>query len=383
MRSRDVRALITCAVLAMAVLSRVELAEAQPGKVSGFATNSVGVMEGKVTDDDGDGIADVEVFITMPDGSELKTKTDDKGKYKIDLGQVQGQKFVFVRQVARINGQVLATTLYEGEEVVEIEESEKPKVMPRPTTATNLILPYTGAAKDENAWARTWLMLDINAQGQVTRMKVLKPAGFGLDEAAVKAAAKLRFQPARGLSGKPVPALVLWDYEWPAYWWLISQKFSLEAVPREADMVPCEGTSAPNSKYFRDCSTADLSKVATAPWIDAIAIWDPPPEAPGPRARRRIHWYEDPLGWVLVGTGVVASGAAVHLYFSAQSRFDEADREPDTVREAQIRSQAEFRETAAVVMGILGVAALGVGTTTLILHTDGHSSGSVAVAGRF
>ncbi len=380
MRSWDMRASISGMVLALAMLVGGKLAAAQG--VSGFTTNSTGVMEGKVTDNDGDELDGVEVFVTMPDGSERKAVTDSKGKYKIDLGQAAGQKFVFVRRAARIHGQVLTASLHEGEEVFEIQESEKPKVMPRPTTATNLIPEYSDEAREKNVWARAWLMLDIDAQGQVIRMKMLKAPGYGLDDIAVKAAARLRFQPARSLSGKPIPSLVLWDYEWPAYYWLISGKFSPAALPPEVQLMPCQGTVAPNALYFRDCSTADVSKSVSLPWIPAISVLDAPKEEEikGPR---HTYWYEDKLGWVLAGTGAVAVGASIHLLVSSETRHDEADRQMDPVREAQIRSQAEFRRSAGLVIGAFGLVSLGVGTATLVIHTDGYSQGLVQVSGRF
>lgn len=380
MRSWDVRASISWMVLALVMLVGVKLAAAQG--VSGFTTNSTGMMEGTVTDDDGDGLDGVEVFVTMPDGSERKGKTNDKGKYKVDLGQDPGQKFVFVRRTARIQGQVLATSLLDGEEVFEIQESEKPKVMPRPTKATNLIPDYSSEARAKDVWARAWLMLDIDAQGQVIRMKMLNAPGHGLDEIAIKEAARLRFQPALSLSGKPIPSLVLWDYEWPSYYWLLSQKFSPEALPPEAELVPCKGTEAPNAKYFRDCTTADVAKAQSLPWIPAISVLDAykEKEVQGPR---HTYWYEDKLGWVLTGTGAVAVGASIHLLISSGTRHDEADRETNSIRKAQIRSQADFRRSAGLVIGAIGLVSLGVGTATLILHTDGYSQGLVKVSGRF
>lgn len=63
---------------------------------------------------------------------------------------------------------------------------------------------YPDEARKDGLEGQVLLQLGISADGHVTKAKVLKQAGHGFDEAAVKIALqKLRFRPAR-LNGEPV-----------------------------------------------------------------------------------------------------------------------------------------------------------------------------------
>jgi hypothetical protein len=151
MRNWDLRASLLCLFTAvLLLLGPTREAAADEGRVSGFTTNATGEMTGKVTSNGGEPLVGVEVHVTSPSGERV-SKTDAKGDYKIDLGKDEGQKFVFVREIARINGQTLETSLLEGgEEAFEIREAEKPKVMPRPKQGTNLIPDYSDEARDKD-----------------------------------------------------------------------------------------------------------------------------------------------------------------------------------------------------------------------------------------
>lgn len=56
------------------------------------------------------------------------------------------------------------------------------------------------------------LRVGIDETGRVKEVKVIKRAGYGLDEAAVKAMWRFRFSPALGQDGKPVPFRINYDY---------------------------------------------------------------------------------------------------------------------------------------------------------------------------
>jgi TonB family protein len=58
------------------------------------------------------------------------------------------------------------------------------------------------------------LVLDVDATGRVTHAVVEKPVGHGFDEAAVAAAQKLEFEPAKR-DGKPVAARIRYQYRFP------------------------------------------------------------------------------------------------------------------------------------------------------------------------
>jgi hypothetical protein len=380
MRSWDVRVLLLWILVVIGGASASREARADDERVSGFTTNSVGEMSGHVTDNDGDPLVGIEVFVTTAAG-ERKTTTDKKGRYKIDLGKEEGQKFVFVRAVARINGQSLETTELDGEEVFEIRESEKPKVMPRPKQGTNLIPEYSDEARDADVWARAWLLLDIDASGQVTRMKLLHAPGYGLDRIATLAAGNLEFEPAKSPSGKPVPALVLWTYEWPSYYWLLSNKFTPNAVPEAVAGMACASEPS-NTKRLRDCTKVDISKQHELPWLPAMRTTGRVLLSSG-KVVERDYWYQDYLGWALAGGGAAVVATSIYLIVGADEIDREAEREVDPVREAQKHDQADTRRFGGYVLSAVGLGMIGVGTAKLIIHTDGAKEASATVAWRF
>jgi TonB family protein len=70
---------------------------------------------------------------------------------------------------------------------------------------------YPAEARAQGLEADVVLSLDIDEQGQVTRASVTTPAGHGFDEAAIQAAEKFVFRPARR-GDKPVKARILYRY---------------------------------------------------------------------------------------------------------------------------------------------------------------------------
>lgn len=350
--------------------------------VSGFSTEGTGVIKGEVTDENGAPMSGVTVYANTT-GGERRTTTDTAGRYHLDLGEAEGPKFVYVRARARINGHTQRTAYEEGEEYVDILEADKPSIMPKPTKATNLVLDYSSAVKDANAWARAWLVLDVTASGFVRRLKLINRPGYGLDELAVREAFKLRFSPARSRAGKAVPAMVLWTYEWPSYWWMIEQKLDPRIVPEKASSLPCKGTSS-TERTQRDCTQADLAAAQLLPWIDGPAVPEvAPPPAIDVQEPIRYRWYHDRTGWLVTGTGAALSTIATYLLISAYQDEDEALDLPITNASRAARLDAvEQRKTTSLVLGAAGVVALGLGVTRLVLHDDGTAT-TVSLALRF
>lgn len=367
-------------VLMMGILGASEVRAEDP--VSGFSTEGTGILAGEVTSEAGEPLSGVTVVATTPDG-EVTTVTDAKGNYRMDLGPALGAKFVFVRRRARINGHTTRTATEDGEEFFDILEADKPKVMPRPQTGTNVVPEYSQAARDADVWARAWLILDVDDSGRVGKLKLVNRPGYGLDEIAVREAFKLRFAPAQNRAGKPMRALVLWTYEWPSYWWMIDNKFVPGFLPDKIADVPCKGTLS-SQRRLRDCSQADVAKAHEVEWINAPSLPELSPRsvaavtAPAPE-----RWYHDHVGWVVSGTGAVLVGLGVYLVISGYQQEADADELVDNPVEAEIRRHsAAERKRDGWLVGGFGAAALGVGITRLVLHSDGATS-SVAVAGRF
>jgi hypothetical protein len=144
-------------------------------------------------------------------------------------------------------------------EVIEIHDH-----IPEPAKPPESVhLRYSDAAIASNAWARAWLLVDIDSSGIVTRAKLLHAPGHDLDTIAIAQAFATRFTPARDRSGRPTPSHMLWGIEWPAYWW--SQEHH-KSSPHCRGSGPLQLGSLYGSVY-RDCSEPDLSRASTAPWI--------------------------------------------------------------------------------------------------------------------
>jgi TonB family protein len=86
--------------------------------------------------------------------------------------------------------------------------------------------PYPPEAEKAGLEGDVTLQLDIDAAGKVTKATVINPAGHGFDEAAVEAAQKFVFQPARR-NGKPLAARINYRYH-----------FALKAAPPPANAPP-------------------------------------------------------------------------------------------------------------------------------------------------
>ena len=117
------------------------------------------------------------------------------------------------------------------------------------------------------------MLLDVTESGEVARVKFLNKPGYDLEPIAIRESFKLKFEPARDKSGKPVGSWMVWKIEWPASWWLVDMNMPTTMMPSQKMMegVPCEGSGpwhlSSIHPTYRDCSKPDMKKVDTAPWI--------------------------------------------------------------------------------------------------------------------
>ncbi|HEY5935008.1 MAG TPA: carboxypeptidase-like regulatory domain-containing protein [Kofleriaceae bacterium] len=233
-------------------------------EISGFQTYATGEVTGRVTDAIGKPLGAVKVHAVSKHGEQIVT-TDKAGRYRVVLRG--GTTTIFVRGVVKITGQTaVSSDAVPGEELVEIRELVPPAVMPKALTDRAKIPEYSKAARDRNAWTKAWLMLEVGTTGAVKRVKLLRAPGFDLDKIAVREAFDLRFEPARDNSKKPVPAMMLWSFEWPSYFWMLDHKLPFNRLPREVGSVPCRGSGP--ARVHRDCTPSDISKEQALPWID-------------------------------------------------------------------------------------------------------------------
>jgi protein TonB len=70
---------------------------------------------------------------------------------------------------------------------------------------------YPEEARKQGIEGKVVLQIDIDENGKVVKARVVKGAGYGLDEAAVAAAYKFQFKPAFS-EGLPVPVRILYTY---------------------------------------------------------------------------------------------------------------------------------------------------------------------------
>jgi hypothetical protein len=236
--------------------------------VAGYVAGGAGELRGRVVDDAGLPVRNAQVHVLSSTGSEVIVTTDDDGQYRAATRTDETYSVVYVLGNAKIGGSVVTTEAVDGNEVVEMHEVMPPAVPPVPTTNPAMILDYSDAAMDHDTWTRSWLLLDITEGGTVKRIKVLDRAGYDLDAIATRAAFKLKFEPARDRAKHVMPALVLWSFEWPAYWWLRKgHEGQMRRMPADAGAVPCKGTGPTNTVY-RDCRSPSVANAISQPWIE-------------------------------------------------------------------------------------------------------------------
>ena len=109
--------------------------------------------------------------------------------------------------------------------------------MPKPLTDRAILPEYSEKMTDLDVWARAWLLLDISETGAVTHVKLVNKPGLDLDRIAIRDAFKLRFEPARDRSRRPIRAMLLWTYEWPSYRWMMARDLP-DTTPRDGHARP-------------------------------------------------------------------------------------------------------------------------------------------------
>jgi hypothetical protein len=192
-------------------------------------------LAGRVTDVGGKAIAGARVHVLPRGGARVSTETDKDGRYAVELGaagaysvviavgQVNTYRQVLVTEHATTTLDVLVEVDLGGGEVIKIidERLPPPAIPAQPVGGeSRKSLPYSKQAMERDAWARAWLLLDIDETGRVTRLKMLKRPGFDLDQIAIDEAFKLKFEPALDAEGRPMRTYLLWDMEWPSAGWL-------------------------------------------------------------------------------------------------------------------------------------------------------------------
>jgi hypothetical protein len=286
-------------------------------------------VTGRVTDVLGRPVPDVRVYVLPKRGDPYRVKTNKDGRYSAEvtaagtygvvvaIGKAHTYRTVLVKLGTTTTLDIEAELDTKGGEVIRIEDQKRPqpKVKPQAKQDSQQSLPYTEEAVERDAWARAWLILDLDETGRVTRVKLLKPPGFGLERICLDEAFKLRFAPALDHEGRPMKNYLLWTMEWPSWGWLVrGNGTALRRPPGHRDMhgysqnrmvtgthdgakvggpwasplpvaspfpqalsrVPCYGNEPLNldlqNRAYRDCSKPDLSLAERLPWITRETI---------------------------------------------------------------------------------------------------------------
>jgi TonB family protein len=106
---------------------------------------------------------------------------------------------------------------------------------------------YPEAARNAGIGGIVGLEIEVQADGTVGAVKVAHAAGFGLDEAAVAAAKKLKFKPATK-NGQPIAATVLFDQRFVIRPHLTAETSAEPSVQEAAPALP-PAANAPAGTY--------------------------------------------------------------------------------------------------------------------------------------
>jgi hypothetical protein len=158
-------------------------------------------------------------------------------------------------------------------EVIEIHDYVPPK--PPPSYNARKLPAYSDEAVLQDAWTRSWLLLDIDNQGKVQRFKFLKRPGYNLEAIAEREVWKMSFLPAHTKANVPMETEAIWLIEWPSQSWVMSYEGVTTAWPHPnwltgvspAVGVPCRGSGPSIDLMYRDCSKPDMARAEHETWI--------------------------------------------------------------------------------------------------------------------
>lgn len=217
----------------------------------------------------------------------LTTTTGDDGRYRlnapagtysVDVAYGLVHDWTAVTLQAGKSTTVDATLDIDLGEVIDVYSKMVNPVEAKQVGDPDILPPYSDDAFFTNAWARAWLLLDIDATGKVTRVKWLKRPGHDLDQIAIDQVFATKFTPARDQHDVPTRSLRVHLVEWPSYDWIIETTGVLTHRPEKVGItpvdpaiyVPCEGSGPWMHGIYRDCTPPpDPRKFVKAPWIDA------------------------------------------------------------------------------------------------------------------
>ena len=391
------------------------------------------IVNGRVVDVLGRPVPNARVYVLPRMGKPHTTKTDKNGRYSLQVQTIGTHGVVIAIDKAHVFRTVLVqqgatNTLdidveldIEGGEVIKIEDKRRPvpKVKPKPKKDPLLSLPYSEEAVERDAWARAWMLLDVDERGTVTRLKLLKRPGFDLDRICIEESFKLTFDPALDDKGRPMKTYMLWTMEWPSWGWLIQgngtavrrppdsnelhvhaqnirdhglaranwarPSAAATAFPNALDRVPCAGSGPLNldlqNRAYRDCSQADTSVAESLPWITRETADTAIAELSNPNLQLLTD-DEGPPGspW----PGYIGAGVSVALAITTVYGYYQWNVWQDRATDEAFKATVDPREYAEVTgsrdrwgkraLGLTAATILTAGATLLLWNRDQRKS---------
>jgi len=129
-----------------------------------------------------------------------------------------------------------------------------------------------------------------------------------------------------------------------------------------------------------------VDKQKTSEQKPPVNVETPPPPAPPPLEERR--WYEDKIGWGVVGVGLVAAGVGVVFLARASSQSSDAQTTMDQQQAIDLNDSARSSRTIGGVLAGAGAAIVVGGVVKMVLYDRAGTRvaavpGGFVVAGRF
>ncbi|HLL20974.1 MAG TPA: carboxypeptidase-like regulatory domain-containing protein [Kofleriaceae bacterium] len=403
-------------------------------------------LTGRVTDVLGKPVNNARIYVLSRAGAREEATTNRDGRFRVSVegsgaygvviakDQVHTYRTVLVQPGMTNVLDVEVEVDVEGGEVVRILDRApaRPAVAPAPLHDVRRSLPYSEESVERDAWAKAWLLLDVDSYGMVQRLKLLKAPGYDLDRICIEEAFKLRFTPAQDASGKPMRTHMLYSMEWPAWGWLVQGNGVAVRRPRDVDemhslsknlrhndkkfegfdhhgrpmysggtwqrplagatsfehslsRVPCAGSGPLNldlrNRAYRDCSQPDLTSSDALPWITRQTI-DAAVEdlhkgelliVKGPPPSR----VPNIIMTSVTGTLLVATVFAYYQHDKYQGRI--GNNATELLVEADFTSHQRSRARWEKAMIGLSAATLLSGAATMFLWNRGQSSRSFSV----
>jgi len=229
---------------------------------------------------------------------------------------------------------------------------------------------YPPGAKAQGSEAVVGLAVEIDTEGNVLRVEVMRPAGQGFDEAAIAAVEQMKFSPAENAEG-PVGVAIEFDYNFT-----LSAEETAEAlapinlegtVVRKGDRTPLAGINVTvNSGEFRsEATTNDEGRfgLRAIPTGQATIIVDAPGHA---RLKQTVTIRDGEITdirlWVRPNVSVDEA-----MVVSADRPEPDISRRSITVKEIQ-SIPGTFGDPVRVIQNLPGTARAPLGTGLVVVR---------------